>query len=362
MGREIALLMVPLFIIGGVALWRGRNDAPEDLWSGKARVVNRVRVIEATPFERYRGYTHRIEIDQWAAGDLPPLPPPRPGTLKSYRWFSLGYPPLQVAFRQGKTWKRTLPCDEISRWEDKKQLKASQVAPEIASLWIAMGGGANSEREMARMICLLRLPESPRVEEAVLIGHTEAELQDRDDRMVGGVHTGDIVRQHKLVSDAMRVPLELKNDVAQNDVAPKELVREPGWEMKEVTTMPPDMGSSSQLRVNLRLRHIGQGTEAGRITLVGGRLLNATGRQIGSVNSYSWGQGGTVKGEKETDVSFDMTPKLWKKVAKPLTFQAIVSVNDGWPLEVNVELGKENAVLPPKKSKLPFIREPLPLR
>jgi hypothetical protein len=49
-------------------------------------------------------------------------------------------------------------------------------------------------------------------------------------------------------------------------------------------------------------------------------------------------------------------------LVQPLTFQAIVSVNDGWPEEVNVELGKANAVLPPKKSRLPFIREPLPLR
>jgi hypothetical protein len=76
-GREIVLLTLPVFIIGAVAWWKNRNGPPEDLMSGKARLVTRVRILEVTPFDLYRGNTHKFAIDQWAARELPPMPSPR---------------------------------------------------------------------------------------------------------------------------------------------------------------------------------------------------------------------------------------------------------------------------------------------
>ncbi|HEX9996950.1 MAG TPA: hypothetical protein VGB45_07395 [Abditibacterium sp.] len=357
MGREIALLMVPILVIGGVALWRGRDDAPEDLWSGKARIVTRVRQLEITPFDMYRGYTHRIAVDGWAAGDLPPVPPRRAGALKTFRRVAQYTPPLLVAFRQGRNWKSTLPSDELAAWDAKEPLPKIHVAPDVASLWVERAEGTGEIGEKFSLSCLLRLPATPRVMEAVLKGRIETQLEDRDQRMVGGVRTEDIVKQRPIFSEKMRVPLEVIDDQPQNDFK-----RESEWKVVRVTTTPPGGGGWNYLDVSFELSPRSGSSKASSIRMAKMILLDAKGRRLAKADSYSFGTRSTTQGGASANANFSLTLARWKKLAKPLTFQAIVSVNDGWPEEVNVELGKANAVLPPKKSKLPFIREPLPLR
>jgi hypothetical protein len=132
--------------------------------------------------------------------------------------------------------------------------------------------------------------------------------------------------------------------------------------VKSVTTMPPVGIGARQASVNLKLKCITNGAEAVRTQIIKARLIDAKGREVGEPNGYGTGMGVLVKGEQNVDSYFHLSAPQWNKLAKPLTFQAIVSVNDGWPEEVNVELGKANAVLPAKKSRLPFLREPLPPR
>ncbi|HEX9998015.1 MAG TPA: hypothetical protein VGB45_12805, partial [Abditibacterium sp.] len=296
MGREIALLTVPLLIIGGVALWSRRDDAPEDLWSGKARIVTRVRQLPITPFDVYRGYTHRLAVDGWTAGELPPVPPRRAGTLKTSRIVSQRIPPLAVAFRQGEIWKSTLPSDELPAWGGKEKLRKNHVAPDVASLWVERAEGTGKNREKFLLSFLLRLPETPPVGEAVLKGKIEVDLEDGDTRMIGGVLSDRPVKQHPLASDELRVPVEIRDDALSSNFA-----REPEWKVKSVTTMPPVGIGVRQATVHLKLKCITNGVEAVRTQIIKARLMDAKGREVGEPNGYGSGMGILAKGEQNVD-------------------------------------------------------------
>ncbi len=92
------------------------------------------------------------------------------------------------------------------------------------------------------------------------------------------------------------------------------------------------------------------------------RLLDAKGRAVGKLNTYGSGGMSATDNNIEANANFDVTPKQWKTLPRPLTFQTALSVGDGWPEEVNLELRGANTELPAKPSTLRFVREPLPIR
>jgi hypothetical protein len=359
-GREAALLMLPILIIGGVAWWKNRNGPPEDLMSGQARIVTRVRTLEVTPLDLYRGYTHKIAIDQWAAGELPPTPVPRPGATRSYRQIQPRYSPLYVTFRQGSTWKRTISVESQVEEEVRKIVKVPAVPLSVARLNMETVDSVGNNREMFTSRYSVRLPVSPRVEEAFLCGRVRADIQDRDVRMVAGVRTGDILPSSGdlLHSTPLRVPLLLE---AESEMALKrKALQTVEWKIEHVVVTLPGALEGNYLRLNMSMRSQSGSAAPGRVRLVTPRLLDARGRVAGKLNNYSSGSS-EQNGQANTTVVFDMTMKEWRALAKPLTFQAAVSVDDGWPEEVNIELEAPDKQLPPKKSRLDFVRDPLPL-
>lgn len=359
-GREAALMMLPILIIGGVAWWKNRNAPPEDLMSGQARIVTHVRALEVTPLDLYRGYTHKIAIDQWAAGKLPPTPAPRPGAIRSYRQIEPRYSPLYVTFRQGRTWKRTISVESQVEQEVRKIVKIPAVPLSVARLNMETVDSVGDNREMFTSRYAVRLPVSPRVEEAFLCGRVHADLQDRDVRMVGGVRTDESLPSSGdlLHSTPLRVPLVLE---AEPEMALKrKALHTVDWKVEHVVVSLPSALEGNRLQVALSMRSQSRSAALGHVRLVAPRLLDATGRVAGKLNNYSSGNS-EQNGQVNTRAVFGITMKEWRTVAKPLTFQAAVSVDDGWPEEVNIELGAPGKQLPPKKSRLAFVRGPLPL-
>lgn len=360
--REIALLCLPILIVGGVAWWKNSDDAPEDVWSGQARLLTRVRRLDMTPVDRYRGYTHKIAIDQWAAGQLPLVPPQRVGSIHSYRQIVPRYASLYVTFRQGKTWKRTLSISELAYSNADSSLKIPSVQPNIASLWMETIDSVGEDRGKFTSNYVLRLPTSPPVEEAFLCGQTSADMQDRDARMVGGVNTDTIVQQSELFSKPMKARLEIQdgNEETQTVNATRSVSHQPDWEVETVTVFPPGPTGANNLKIDVSLRPTSQTNSLARIRLIKPRLLDARGHEVSSCLSY--GSGGGVPGTIKVNVNFQMVSKQWKILLKPLTLQTALSVDGGWPEEVNLELGQPNNVLPAKSSRQRFVREPLPLQ
>ncbi len=363
-GRELALLCLPILIIGGVVWRKKSDDTPQDLWSGHARLLTRVRRLDVTPIDLYCGYTHKIAIDQWAAGQLPPVPLRRLGAIRSYRQIVPQYNSLYVTFRQGKTWKRTLSISEAVDGNRDKSLKTPSVKPSIASLCMGTVDSVGQDRGKFTSNYVLRLPTSPRVEEAFLCGRTSANMEDRDVRMVGGVSTDTFVRQSDLFSEPLKTRLEPHEGTGevQTGEAARTFSHQPDWKVETMTVFPPGQLGASDLRLDMVLRSISQKSASERVRLIKPRLLDAKGREVGRFVGYGSGGGISTPGTINANVTFQVTAKQWKTVPGPLTFQTALSVDDSWPAEVNVVLGRANGVLPAQPSTQRFVREPLPLR
>jgi hypothetical protein len=360
--REVALLCLPVIIIGGVTWWKTRDDAPEDVWSGKARLLTRVRLLDVTPIDRYRGYTHGIAIDQWAAGKLPAVPPLKAGVTRAHREVFPRYSPVYVAFRQGKIWKRTLSVFEVAESGLDKSLKIPSVKAQIASLWMETIDSVGQDRGKFTSNYILRLPTSPRVEEVLLCGRTRANIEDREVRIISGVPNDTIAKQSELFSDPMRAKLEIDEKSVPTENVPSLSSRQPDWKVAKVTVFPPGPGTWSNLDIDMSLSPTSRSGTSGWVRLVKPHLSDAKGHEVNGYSHYSSGTGTPTPGTITVKASFQMTIKEWKLLAKPLTFQTALSVNNSWPEEVNLELGRPNTELPVKPSPLPFKREPLPLR
>ncbi|RYG65481.1 hypothetical protein EON80_17265 [bacterium] len=361
LGREIALLCMPIAVIAGFAVWRNRDAPPEDLWSGKARLLTRVRELPVSPFDQYRGYTQRIAIDQWAAGQLPPVPAPRVGATRSYRQVEPNYSSLYVEFRQGHVWKRTRSVSEAVGMDSKIPSKIPSVKPEFASLWMEAVDSVGQDRGKFTSNYVLRLPKSPPVDEAFLCGQTKADIQDRDVKMAGGGTIDDIVKQSAISSQPMKVKLESLGTDESFRVESAASSRQSEWKVSMVTVQPPGKWSN-ELEIDLDLSATSSKSSFGRIRMVNPRLLDARGRPIDGYSSYGSGGRPVSSSDIPANVHFQISPQKWKKLLRPLTLQTALSVNNGWPEEVNVELGAAHVELPSKPSKLRFVREPLPMR
>jgi hypothetical protein len=132
--------------------------------------------------------------------------------------------------------------------------------------------------------------------------------------------------------------------------------------VEEALFLPPSAGSN-YLHIDLTLTRVANDAQAGRVRMQSPRLLDARGKNVGKLNSYGSGGGRPIPADAiGAHLLFDFSTRAWKTAARPLTLQAAISVDNGWPEEVNILLERPNTEMPVKASKLRFLREPLPLR
>lgn len=146
-GREIALLTLPMLIIGGVAFWKTRaprdiSVPPANIESGAPRVEwNGFRAATVTPAEIGRGLTAKLETTLWSGGQMPPL--------SRNRLFFASYDPrdqnLRLVYRQKKRWKAYVAPDgtsgirrQISRDDVPKGAPQPKRANWKTTLWLPL--------------------------------------------------------------------------------------------------------------------------------------------------------------------------------------------------------------------------------
>lgn len=115
LGREIALLTLPVLIFCGMALWKTRGGsmaqiqgAPSDIYSGKPRLeIGEIKPLEMTPWDVAQGFVWGIDAKVWQGGQSP-VAPGVVGTGGS------SWGETNVFYKRGARWIEAKSSDDLS--------------------------------------------------------------------------------------------------------------------------------------------------------------------------------------------------------------------------------------------------------